>query len=307
MTDTRQHILNTLAYFDIFHYPLNGEELRRFHGNTASQEEIESAINSLAENNLIFRIDDFFSLHDDPSLAERRKEGNRLAREKMKTAKKAARILSYFPYVKALAISGSLSKNFADENTDVDFFIITSANRLWFARTLMHLYYKLNFFTGRQRWFCMNYFVDEAGLEIEEKNIFTAIEITTLLPMYGKQDLENFVNSNDWIKHYCPVSNPDTAMALQVNKGWISRFIERMFSGRIGEWLDNYLMKVTEKRWMNKMKNNKKNRRGMPLGMVADKHCSKPNPVFFQNKVLEKYQAIQLNLPSLLVVSMKAV
>jgi len=307
VTDTRQHILNTLAYFDIFRYPLNREELRRFHGQPASQEDVDDAIRSLVERNLIYPVDAFFSLHDDQVLAARRKEGNRLAQAQMRTAHKAARILSRFPFVKALAISGSLSKNFADENTDVDFFIITSANRLWLSRTLMHLYYKLNFFTGRQRWFCMNYFVDQAGLEIEEKNIFTAIEIATLLPMYGKQDLEGFIDTNDWVKHYCPECTPNTTMALQVKKGGFSRLIEKIFSGRIGEKLDNYLMKVTEKRWLKKMKNNQKNRRGMPLGMVAGKHCSKPNPVFFQKKVLEKYKAIQLTLPSLLDVSMKAV
>jgi len=281
VTETRQHILNTLAYFDIFRYPLSREELRRFHGQQASQDEIDEAIGSLTEHNLVFRIDDYYSLQNDRSLAARRKEGNRLAQAQMKTAHKAARILSRFPFVKALAISGSLSKNFADENTDVDFFIITSANRLWLARTLMHLYYKLNFFTGRQRWFCMNYFVDEAGLEIEEKNMFTAVEIATLLPMYGKQDLEGFLYTNNWIKHYCPACTPDTTMALQVRKGVLSRLIERMFGGRMGERLDNYLMKVTEKRWLNKMRNHKMNRRGMPLGMVANKHCSKPNPIFF--------------------------
>jgi predicted nucleotidyltransferase len=52
-----------------------------------------------------------------------------LAVKHIKKAKAVAKFLSWFPYIRGIAISGSLSKNFADENSDLDFFIITAANR----------------------------------------------------------------------------------------------------------------------------------------------------------------------------------
>ena len=45
-------------------------------------------------------------------------------------AEKIAKLFYKFPYVRAVGVSGSVSKNFADENADIDYFIITKANRL---------------------------------------------------------------------------------------------------------------------------------------------------------------------------------
>ena len=291
MNSTRQNILNTLAYFDIFHYPLAKEEVLLFHAGISTQSIINNTLDILCEEGIVFKLDEFYSIQNNISLAQRRHKGNTFAFEQMKTAHRAAKILSKFPYVRGLAISGSLSKNYADESTDVDFFIITSPNRLWVARSLMHLFYKLIFFTGRQRWFCMNYYVDEAGLEIEEKNIFTAIEIATLLPMYGKPVLDNFILANAWIKDHYPLCETNTNNALLVKKGFFGRLLETIFSKGLGERLDNRLMKITKKRWTKKMDKKMKNSKGLPLGMLVGKHFSKPNPVFFQNKIIAMYKA----------------
>ncbi len=201
MADTAQNILKTLGYFDLFQYPLTKEEIYLFHNNTISHAAIDDAKAILLSNNIIFKTDEFYSIQNDKALVQRRCDGNFLAAEQMKIAHRAATILSKFPYVKGVAISGSLSKKFADKNSDIDFFIITAANRLWIARSFMHLYKKFTFLTGRQHWFCMNYYVDEAGLEIEEKNIFTAMEIVTLMPMQGS--FTDFFKQNDWTKIFC--------------------------------------------------------------------------------------------------------
>ena len=56
----------------------------------------------------------------------------------------------------------------------------------------MHLFKKLTFLTGRQHYYCMNYFVDEAALEVNNKNIFTAMEVKTLLPAAGPELMDQF-------------------------------------------------------------------------------------------------------------------
>lgn len=282
--------MNTLAYFDIFHYPLLKEEIIRFHEKDGvPHQHIESSLNELVEEQYIFRLGDFYSLHNDPALAIRRLEGNRLAVEQMKTAQRAAAILSRFPYVKGLAISGSLSKNYCTEKTDIDFFIITDTGRLWIARTLMHLYKKFTFLTGRQKWFCMNYYVDEAGLEIREKNIFTAMEIATLLPMQGKKTLDNFHIFNGWVKNFLPKAANSTSQVPEIRKGIWGRFAEFLFNNALGNWVDTRCMKITQNRWKKKEARQMRNEHGIVMAMLVDKHYSKPNPAFFQDKVVERY------------------
>ena len=289
MGSTRQNILNTLAYFDIFQYPLLKEEILLFHSVITDQRLIDESLDDLCNEGTVFKLDEFYSIQNGMALAQRRRTGNRLAFEQMKNAHRAAKILARFPYVRGLAISGSLSKNYADENTDIDFFIITKANRLWLARTLMHLFYKLHYFTGKQRWFCMNYYVDEAGLEIEEKNIFTAIEIITLLPMHGKTALDDFMLANKWANDYFPHCRIATADTAPIKKRIFSRMTEWLFNNRLGDWVDRCLMKITDKRWRKKVERKQKNVKGNPLGMIVTPHCSKPNPIFFQDKVLQLY------------------
>jgi predicted nucleotidyltransferase len=60
-------------------------------------------------------------MQDNSLLWERRIKGNRNAEQILNTAYKISRILYQFPYVRGIGISGSLSKNFADKNADIDF------------------------------------------------------------------------------------------------------------------------------------------------------------------------------------------
>ncbi|MEZ4965453.1 MAG: hypothetical protein R2791_09430 [Saprospiraceae bacterium] len=48
------------------------------------------------------------------------------------------------------------------------------------------------------KYFCVNYFVDTEHLEIEDKNLFTATETVTLLPLYGRDWYEGFYKALSW-------------------------------------------------------------------------------------------------------------
>lgn len=290
MITTGQHILNSLGYFDLFHYPLKREEIYQFHAVEVSRLEIDIALGILVKEKTVFRIDEFFALRNERSLAERRRNGNQLAVQHMQIAARVARLLARFPYVKGVAVSGSLSKDFATEKTDIDFFIVAAANRLWIARTCMHLYKKLTFLTGRQHCFCMNYYVDEQEPGIPEKNIFTAIEIITLRPMQGRSSLDHFVKENNWVKEYFPVYTSSTNGVPDIKPGPLRRLFERLLNGRVGDKLENRLMKLTQKRWQLKTIKQARNSRGMRLGMVVGPHFSKPDPKNFQDKVVEQYR-----------------
>lgn len=290
LTDTAQNILKTLGYFDLFQYPLTGEEVYLFNAADVNHNIIVQELETLVCSKTIFRIGEFYSLHNNYLLAERRRNGNQLAAEHLKTACRVARFLYRFPYVKAIAVSGSLSKNFATDKTDIDFFIITTANRLWIARTCMHFLKKFTFLTKKQNWYCMNYYVDEEAMEIKEKNIFTAVEIVTLLPMHGKDSLDKFIKANKWTDSYFPLKHLDNTSYGEVKKGLLSKLIERIFTGAVGDLADRKLMNITAKRWRKKVQRQEMNSRGGLMGMSVDRHFSKPDPNNFQAKVIKAYQ-----------------
>ncbi len=290
MITTAQNILKTLGYFDLFQYPLTREEICLFHADNIPGSVIDNALEILLSDKIIFRFDEFYTLQNNYALIQRRRKGNLLAVKQMKTARKVASLLSKFPFTKGVAVSGSLSKNFASEKTDIDFFIVTDTNRLWIARTLMHLYKKLTYITGRQNWFCMNYYVDEEGLEISEKNVFTAMEIVTLLPMQGRDCLENFIACNNWTKKYFPVHSFKIGDTAEIKRGLLRRFIEKVFYGNFGNSIDKWLMNVTGRRWQKKAQKHQLNSKGENMGMIVGRHFSKPDPKNFQDKIVERHR-----------------
>jgi hypothetical protein len=283
-------ILKVLVYFDLFNYPLLQEEIQFFLDQKVTPAHLSSMLQQLTSMQRLYRQGAFYSLKADPQLHDRRIAGNQHARSLLTTAYKIAAFLYQFPYVRGVGISGSLSKNFADDQADIDFFIITSRNRLWIARTCMHLFKKLSYLAGRQHWFCMNYYIDEEALLIGEQNIFTATELITLVPVCGNGNMDRFFAVNNWTHVYFPNSTPKNDHPTFSHHSWIKRIMERCFNNRLGDALDNYLMKVTSKRWKQKEAEQRVNIKGNRMALCTGKHFSKPNPVNFQQQVLERFR-----------------
>jgi hypothetical protein len=151
----------------------------------------------------------------------------------------------------------------------------------------MHFYKKLTFLTGRQHWYCMNYYIDEEALRIEEENIFTATELITLLPVCGNGTMDRFFETNNWTTIYFPNQPGIKHSHFASRSSWLKKSIEWIFNNRLGNALDNYFMRLTSNRWTTKEKQQRVNVNGNRMGLCTGKHFSKPNPVYFQKKVLE--------------------
>jgi hypothetical protein len=290
VSEIKENILATLAYFDIFNYPLTSGEIYLFLKNRYDSREFNDTIKCLVDSRSVYLFDKFYTLKNDFSLISRRHEGNKKAAELIKIAGKVSDMLIRFPYVRGIAISGSLSKNFADENSDIDLFIITAANRLWIARTLMHAFKKLTYLVNKQDYFCMNYYIDEQQLEIVEKTIYTAIEIVTLIPLQGDTQFERFYSANAWTRYYLPNKIMRVSSAKPIKTWFLKTLIEAMFNNSFGNVIDNILMNITAGRWLKKTAMKKLNAKGKVLALDVDKHYAKPDPGNFQNKLLSQYE-----------------
>jgi predicted nucleotidyltransferase len=286
----RENILATLAYFDIFKYPLTSGEIYLFLKNKYDQNDFELALKYLVASQSIYQFSNFYTLRNDHELIVRRYIGNQKAADLIKIAVKVGDMLIKFPYVRGIAISGSLSKNFADENSDIDLFIITAKNRLWIARTLMHAFKKLTYLVNKQDYFCMNYYIDEDQLEIKEKTIYTAIEVVTLIPLQGDNVIEQFYAVNGWTREYLPNKIMRISSAKPLKPTLFKLVIEKILDNRFGNAIDNILMKITAGRWLKKTESKKLNSKGAIMSMDTGKHYAKPDPGNFQAKLLEQYQ-----------------
>ena len=279
-------LLKPILYFSLFKYPLTEEEIFNF-SKAESKEQIKLDLNELVNNNIIYKIDDFYLMENDETLIKRRLEGNKMAKNIYQKALKVSRLISKFPYVECVGISGSLSKGYYDDDGDIDFFIITSPKRLWIARTFLILYKKL-FLLNSRKYFCVNYFISSNALEIEEKNIFTATELTTLLPMFGNGSFHKFYDENKWVENYLPNKGVTDGLSklTRVNKPLLTKITEYFLDSKIGDLLDSIFLRLTYKKW--KIKFNHLEERQFNVAMKSTKNISKHHPLNFQRKVIDR-------------------
>ena len=74
--ELRKSILKVLMYFDLFHYPVSEEEIKKFLDQKAGENDLAVALQQLLLEKSIFVHDGFYSLHNDYSLVVRRRKGN---------------------------------------------------------------------------------------------------------------------------------------------------------------------------------------------------------------------------------------
>jgi hypothetical protein len=284
-------VLRTIIYYDIFNYPLTESDIMTNCGlsNTTSQP-CSNALQYLVDKKIVYNLGEYYSLNDNYAAVERRIKGNDEAKKWLKKSRRFSRLISWFPFVRGISLSGSLSKGFVNEDPDIDYFIITKPNRLWIARTLL-IGFKKIFLLNSYKYFCLNYFVTQDHMEIEEKNLFTATEIATMIPVFGKHVKKSFFESNQWIREFFPHFEIEVKEDVPFNRtGTLKRFIEFLLSGKLGDKLDNRFMNTTMKHWSKKF-GEQFTKEEFLLSFKSGKDISKHHPQNFQKKVLEKFNS----------------
>lgn len=277
--------LKVIIYFSIFKYPLTIEEIFSF-SSIKTIEETELQLIDLIDKGIIFRFDNYYSDINDFNLVLRRLKGNKMADNVMPKALKRAKLIASFPFIESVALSGALSKGYYDEDGDVDFFIITKPKRLWLARTLLIAYKKI-FLLNSKKYFCVNYFIGSNHLSISEKNTFTATELLTLIPIFGKTTFNKFLDSNNWAERFYPNKSINkNYLTEEINKPLWSKTVQILFDNKLGKSVDIYLKKVTLSKWKSKFKHLNKN--DFEVAMKSTNDVSKHHPQNFQNKVICK-------------------
>ena len=286
----KNSVIRTLLYYDLFKHPLKADEIYSFLGtNGVTEHNVTDALDELVKEKLIFKHGIFFSLHNNDDTIHRRIKGNQYAEKFQPLALKQAKRISRFPFVRAVMASGSFSKGYMDDKSDLDFFVVTAPGRLWIARILIVLFKRLFYFNSH-KYFCCNYFVDTDHLEIEEKNLFTATELATLIPLYNADIYEKLINANRWVHDFFPnYKRRSTENVLNKSTGSMKRWIETLLKARLGEKLDHYFMLITLNRWK-RIYQRKYSNTDFNNAFKSKKHVSKNHPRHYQRKVIDRFE-----------------
>lgn len=282
-------IVRTLAYFDIFNYPLTREEIVRFlQEGDVKLFELDEALNELKKSGSIYQLQEFYSLRNDVSLADTRRKSNTEANRYFPIAREKAKLIYHFPFVKSVMASGSLSKNCMDEKSDLDFFVVTSSNRVWIVRLLLTMYKKV-FLRNSHKLFCINYYLDEDHLLLAEQNLFTATELTTLIPLEGFSIYERLQNLNShWVVNFYPNFKMGLRAKSEDLQSRSKTFFEKVLNAFPLQWVERSIMELTHRRWK-KVYGVSMDEHDFNTAFKSEKFVSKAHPRNFQKKVTDQY------------------
>jgi len=203
-THLEQALLRTLAYFDLFDYPLSCNQLYLLNAcQNTSESEIIKCLHSNKMSDYIGSSDDYYYFKGRDEIVEKRKCEELYAKKMKDLAYDTARIVRYLPFVRGIYISGDLSKGVANQNSDIDFFIITAHKRVYICKLFLAIFRRLRF-PRNYKILCFNYLVSEQHLEMELKNDFIATEVACLVPIYCKELFHRFLEENKWVRRYIP-------------------------------------------------------------------------------------------------------
>jgi len=214
----KQAILKTLAYSDVFSFPLAKVEIWRFliwekKTKEPLKKEFEKSLRKLIKEKTIGEKEGFFYLKNKAGLVSKRKKLEKINREKLKIARRFTQKIKFIPWVKAILITGALAVGNAKGGDDIDLLVITSEKRLWLTRFLAVFLAEVLWVRRRpgqkdvKNKICFNLFLSENYLKISAKNqnLFTAHEIAQARLVFEREKTyQDFLNANLWVRKYLP-------------------------------------------------------------------------------------------------------
>lgn len=188
-------VLETLAYADIFDYPLTRTEVRRWLKTAATQEEVDAAIEALRGGPVAIEEPYVHLQGREATVAtrERRRHSSLALRSQ---AERYGRWIGRLPFVRMVAVTGALAVDNADAGDDLDYLIVTAKGRVWLTRAMTMAIVRVAALRGVT--VCPNYLLAADALELDHHDYYTARELLQMEPVAGEATYHRMLDVNAW-------------------------------------------------------------------------------------------------------------
>jgi hypothetical protein len=222
----REAIMEVVAFFDVFSYPLTAIEVWQFLNIKCAFSELSESLEDLKNEGAIRGQDVFYFFPNQAKTVKIRLERYRHSYDKFRKIKRIVRLFSYIPWIKMIAVGNSIGANNSRKESDIDLLIITANDRLWISRFFcvliaMILNQRPNKKTIKDK-VCLSFLISERAMDfrplllgggIEKNNIrlrdfpdpYFLYWLACLMPIYDVGNTyEKLVQNNRWLNEHLP-------------------------------------------------------------------------------------------------------
>ncbi len=333
-------ILATIVYYDVLERPLTGWEVFKYLVNIGYRKNspearskndalatqgtsfyrtslfplsLNSVLNTLSNSielrKYISQKNGFYFLKGRQKIIKQRIERQIIADRKWKKARRLIRFLQLIPYIRLVAVSGSLAMNNTKEESDIDLLIVSKAGRIWTCRAFTTLFIHL---IGQRRHnsltkdrFCLNHYITSHSLKIPWQSLYNAQTYAHLVSVWECDSQKGsrtpllynqFQKANQWISEYLinyPVAEKGYLTIVKSIKffGLIRRFREWTLDTWYGNILESLFRKIQQRKIKKEPLTYKKGGRVVFNDEQLEFHPDSP-----EKRILEKYNQKMIEL-----------
>jgi len=155
-------------------------------------------------------------------------------------ALKYGRLIGSLPFVRMVALTGSLALLNVSKTGDFDYMLVTHPGRLWTARAFCLLLGRFTKLFGHT--ICPNLIVSESSLEWHRHDLYSARELCQMIPITGLDIYRTLMNANDWIRYFLPNANMRSNNTRLEKSSWLQKYLEFPLCGKFGEGFEQWEM-----------------------------------------------------------------
>jgi len=306
MNDLEKSILSTLVYYDVLGCPLTGWEVFKYLNKKGDFEVDLNKILNILDNSselskFINQKNGIYFLKGRQKIVKQRIQRQIISDKKWKKAKRIIRFLQLIPYIRMVAVSGSLAMNNAKEESDIDLLIIAKSGRIWTCRAFTTLFIHI---IGQRRHgnltknrFCLNHYITDQSLKIPWQSLYNAQTYAHLVLVWERKGLyKKFQKANQWVNECLvnyPIIEKGYLTTIESNKFFesIRKLREKIFNTWFGNILEYFLKKIQEGKIKREPLTYKSGGRVTFNDKQLEFHPDSP-----EKKILEKYNRKMIKL-----------
>lgn len=304
MTLQPKTVLAPLIYYDLLERPLTAIEIFKYLRADALEISFFNAWQTLKKSvgskNLIREKNGLYFLAGRHEIMTTRSQRLKFSQLKWKKLKKIGRYLAVAPWLRLVAVTGSLTSYNAKQRSDFDLLVIIKKNRLWLGRLLLT---GLVGALGKRRHgqltkdrICLNCYLTETNLEItrqaKPRDFHSAQEYGRLTPILEIQKglYEKFTRANQWLADFLK-NYPwlDSQGAKKIKSptflNWARKCFELVFSGQTGDWLE----KIAGQCQIKRINKKRQNEQPGPDQVFVSDNCLMFHPQSKSDKLMKEF------------------
>ncbi len=240
-----QAILRTVLYADVFDFPLTAAEIHHFLINCPiSLGTVQASLSNSAYLAEYLEVDgEYYALRGRGTLIAERRTRDAASAQLWRLARRYGHVLAHLPFVRMVAITGSLAmRNAKSDKDDIDYFVVTLPGRVWLTRLMIVAVVK--FAKWRGAWLCPNFVVAKTALSMDRHDLYMAHEITQAIPLAGWDIYRALREANAWVAALLPNATQPFYREADLRPQGVGRALQYLgecfLRGPLGAFLESW-------------------------------------------------------------------